>query len=82
MKAPWLSLVRRYGTVEASWENARAAFEMGAAVLVYPGGDWEAHRCIWHGHRIELAGREGFIRLALATNVQIVLVISIGGLGR
>ena len=42
--APWLAPLRRYGTVTASRENARAALAAGAAVLVYPGGDWEAHR--------------------------------------
>jgi len=79
MRAPWLSLLRRYGTIEASWENARAAVEGGGAVLVYPGGDWEAHRPSWHGRRVEFAGREGFVRLALATGVPIVPVVSIGG---
>jgi 1-acyl-sn-glycerol-3-phosphate acyltransferase len=48
-------------------------------VLVYPGGDWEAHRPSWHGHRIEVAGREGFVRLALDAGVPIVPVVSIGG---
>jgi 1-acyl-sn-glycerol-3-phosphate acyltransferase len=79
MRAPWFSLLRKYGTVEANRENAQAAFDAGAAVLVYPGGDWEAHRPSWHGGRIEFAGREGFIRLALAADVPIVPVVSIGG---
>jgi len=79
MRAPWLALLRKYGTIEASWENARAALDQRAAVLVYPGGDWEAHRPSWHGHRVEFAGREGFVRLALATGVPIVPVVSIGG---
>jgi 1-acyl-sn-glycerol-3-phosphate acyltransferase len=79
MRAPWLSLLRKYGTIEAGRENARAAFARGAAVLVYPGGDWEAHRPSWQGHRVEFAGREGFVRLALAAGVPIVPVVSIGG---
>lgn len=79
MRAPWLSLLRRYGTIEATWEGALAALNLSAAVLVYPGGDWEAHRPFWHGHRIEFAGREGFVRLALAADVPIVPVVSIGG---
>jgi 1-acyl-sn-glycerol-3-phosphate acyltransferase len=49
------------------------------AVLVYPGGDWEAHRPSWHGHQVEFAGREGFVRLALAGHVPIVPVVSNGG---
>jgi len=79
MRAPWLSLLRRYGMIEASWENAQAAMDRGAAVLIYPGGDWEVHRPSWHGHRVEFAGREGFVRLALAAGVPIVPVVSIGG---
>ncbi len=79
MQAPWLSLLRKYGTIEATQADARAALAIGSAVLVYPGGDWEAHRPSWHGRRIEFAGREGFVRLALATNVPIVPVVSIGG---
>jgi 1-acyl-sn-glycerol-3-phosphate acyltransferase len=79
MRAPWLSLLRKYGTIEATRENAQAAVESGAAVLIYPGGDWEAHRPSWHGHRVEFAGREGFVRLALAADVPIVPVVSIGG---
>jgi 1-acyl-sn-glycerol-3-phosphate acyltransferase len=48
-------------------------------VLVYPGGDWEAHRPSWHANRVEFAGREGFVRLALAARVPIVPIVSIGG---
>ena len=77
--APWLALLRRYGTVTASPENARAALRAGAAVLVYPGGDWEAHRPVWQGHRIDFHGRHGFIRLALESGAPLVPVVSIGG---
>ncbi len=79
MRAPWLYLLRKYGTIEASHDNAEAALGEGAAVLVYPGGDWETHRPSWHGHQVEFAGREGFIRLALDADVPIVPVVAIGG---
>src|SRR3954449_2788998 len=36
--------LRKYGTVAASRENALQALESGAALLVYPGGDYEVHR--------------------------------------
>jgi 1-acyl-sn-glycerol-3-phosphate acyltransferase len=76
---PGVGTLRLYGTVPASHENARAAFRRGAAVLVYPGGDWETFRPSWHSDRIEFAGRKRFVNLALAEGVPIVPVVSIGG---
>ena len=77
--APWLALLRRYGTIDASNENACAALRGGAALLVYPGGDWEAHRPVWQGHRVDFHGRHGFVRLALETGVPLIPVVAIGG---
>jgi 1-acyl-sn-glycerol-3-phosphate acyltransferase len=71
--------IRPYGTVAASHENAKRAFERGAAVLVYPGGDYETFRPSWHSDQIEFGGRQGFIKLALEANVPIVPVVAIGG---
>jgi len=65
--------------VAASPDNARTALKAGAAVLVYPGGDYEVHRPSWESARVDFGGRKGFIRLALAKNVPIVPVVSIGG---
>ena len=48
-------------------------------MLVYPGGDWETFRPIWHSDRIEFGGRKGFIKLALERGVPIVPVVAIGG---
>src|SRR5690242_16774472 len=77
--APWLVLLKRYGTVTASPETARAALRAGSAVLVYPGGDWEAHRPSWEGHRVEFHERHGFVRLAIETGAPLVPVVAIGG---
>src|SRR4051794_9429949 len=71
LSMPGLGFLRRYGTVAASPENARKALRAGAAVLVYPGGDYDVHRPIWERHRIDFAGRKGFIRLALDERVPI-----------
>ena len=71
--------ISRWGTVAASHENARKAFEMGAPVLVYPGGDYETFRPTWHSDLIEFGGRKGFIKLALQQGVPIVPVVAIGG---
>jgi 1-acyl-sn-glycerol-3-phosphate acyltransferase len=76
---PGLGFLRKFGTVAASPENADKALRSGAAVLVYPGGDYEVHRPTWHGKRIEFGGRNGFIRTALEHDVPIVPVVSIGG---
>ena len=76
---PGLGFLRKYGTVAASPENAEKALSSGAALLVYPGGDYEVHRPSWESARVDFGGRKGFIRLALAKNVPIVPVVSIGG---
>jgi 1-acyl-sn-glycerol-3-phosphate acyltransferase len=79
LSMPGLSFLRKYGTVAASHENARKALRKGAAVLVYPGGDYEVHRPSWQGGRVDFGGRKGFLRLALEEGVPIVPVVSIGG---
>jgi 1-acyl-sn-glycerol-3-phosphate acyltransferase len=79
LSMPGLGFLRKYGTVAASPENAERALRSGAALLVYPGGDWEVHRPVWEGGRIDFAGRRGFVRLALEHDVPIVPVVSIGG---
>jgi 1-acyl-sn-glycerol-3-phosphate acyltransferase len=71
--------ISRWGTVAASHDNAKKAFDKGAPVLVYPGGDYETFRPSWHSDRIEFGGRKGFIKLALERGVPIVPVVAIGG---
>jgi 1-acyl-sn-glycerol-3-phosphate acyltransferase len=79
LASPYGQILRKYGTVTASHENARRALESGAALLVYPGGDWEVHRPSWERNKIDFAGRRGFVRLALDADVPIVPVVSVGG---
>src|SRR3954452_12266500 len=71
--------LRKFGTVAASHENARKALDCDAAVLVYPGGDWEVNRPTWEANKVDFAGRKGFIRLALEGGVPIVPVVWVGG---
>jgi 1-acyl-sn-glycerol-3-phosphate acyltransferase len=78
-RMPGLGLIRRYGTLVASHENATEAFRRNAPVLVYPGGDYETFRPSTHSDQIEFGGRKGFVRLALEQDVPIVPVVSIGG---
>jgi 1-acyl-sn-glycerol-3-phosphate acyltransferase len=79
LSMPGLGMLRKYGTVAASPENARKALESGAALLVYPGGDYEVHRPIWESSKVDFGGRKGFIRMALEHDVPIVPVVAIGG---
>ncbi len=69
----------KFGCVAASQENAKLALERDAAVLVYPGGDWEVHRPSWQEGRVDFAGRKGWAKLAIETGVPIVPLVSIGG---
>src|SRR5947209_8290050 len=79
LSMPGLGALRKFGTVAASPDNMRKALESGAALLVYPGGDYEVHRPIWERNRVDFDGRKGFIRQALRHDVPIVPVVSIGG---
>jgi 1-acyl-sn-glycerol-3-phosphate acyltransferase len=73
------ALVAPWGTVPANPENMKRALDRDAALLVYPGGDWETYRPSWESSKIDFAGRKGFARLALEYGVPIVPVVSIGG---
>ena len=79
LASPLGPFLRRFGTVAASHENALKALDAGAAVLVFPGGDWEVHRPSWQSSKIDFGGRRGFVRLALEKDVPIVPVVTIGG---
>jgi 1-acyl-sn-glycerol-3-phosphate acyltransferase len=72
-------LVGRWGTVPAHPDNMRRALREGAPLLVYPGGDHESYRPTWESARVDFAGRQGFVRLALELGVPIVPVAAIGG---
>ncbi len=71
--------LRKYGSVAASHANARIALKKDAAVLVYPGGDWEVHRPTREAGKVDFNGRKGFIKLALEQDVPIVPLVSVGG---
>jgi 1-acyl-sn-glycerol-3-phosphate acyltransferase len=79
LSMPGLGMLRRYGTVAATPENAERALDVGAALLVYPGGDYEVHRPTWESARVDFGGRKGFIRLAQRRKVPLVPVVAIGG---
>uniref|UniRef100_B8HSM7 Phospholipid/glycerol acyltransferase n=1 Tax=Cyanothece sp. (strain PCC 7425 / ATCC 29141) TaxID=395961 RepID=B8HSM7_CYAP4 len=71
-------LAVKVGAVQAHPQMAIAALQKGASVLVYPGGAQDVFRPHSQRHQIHLAGRKGFIKLALREEVPIVPAISIG----
>jgi 1-acyl-sn-glycerol-3-phosphate acyltransferase len=79
VSAPPLGYLRKFGTVAASHENAQLALKSGAALLVYPGGDYEVFRPTWERHKVDFGGRKGYVRLAREAGVPIVPVASVGG---
>ncbi len=79
VSAPPLASLRKFGTVAANHENAQLALKSGAALLVYPGGDYEVFRPSWERNRVDFGGRKGYVRLARDAGVPIVPVASVGG---
>lgn len=79
VSAPGLGWLRKFGTIAANHDNARMALESGAALLVYPGGDYEVFRPSWERHRVDFGGRKGYVRLAREAGVPIVPIASVGG---
>jgi 1-acyl-sn-glycerol-3-phosphate acyltransferase len=76
---PGLGSLRKFGTVAANHDNATLALNSGAALLVYPGGDYEVFRPSWKRHEVDFGGRKGYVRLAREAGVPIVPVASVGG---
>ncbi|SUA72728.1 2-acyl-glycerophospho-ethanolamine acyltransferase [Nocardia otitidiscaviarum] len=80
LRAPFLGdSLRQFGVIPASQEAAAAGLKDGGAVMVYPGGDWEACRPWTERGKIDFAGRKGFIRLALKLGVPVIPAVANGG---
>jgi 1-acyl-sn-glycerol-3-phosphate acyltransferase len=75
---PIAAMAMEFGAVLAHPRAASNALRQGHPVLVYPGGVEDVFRRHQWRHRINLAGRTGFIKLALREKVPIVPVISAG----
>jgi 1-acyl-sn-glycerol-3-phosphate acyltransferase len=74
LEAPLL----RVGVVHASREKAAEALGAGAAVLVFPGGDYDSYRPTSERHIIGFNGRTGYVQTAIESGVPIVPTVSIG----
>ena len=72
-------LAGKWGIITARPRAAEAVLDRGHCVLVYPGGDVDAHRPWTARHDIRFDGRRGFLRIAKQTGAPIVPVVSVGG---
>jgi 1-acyl-sn-glycerol-3-phosphate acyltransferase len=76
---PFLAdLAVKIGAIVAHPKMAIAALAKGANVLVYPGGAEDVFRPHCQRNKINLAGRKGFIKLALKAEIPIIPAISYG----
>jgi 1-acyl-sn-glycerol-3-phosphate acyltransferase len=66
------------GAIQAHPKMALAALNSGASILVYPGGVEDVFRPFKMRHQIHLAGRKGFIKIALREEIPIIPAISLG----
>lgn len=71
-------IAQKLGAIVAHPKMANAAFDLGASVLVYPGGQYDMFRPHSQRDKIHFAGHKGFIKLALKQEVPIIPVISVG----
>ena len=65
-------LLPKLGVVPANPVNARRALDMGAAVVVFPGGDYEVFRPWSERNRVDFGGHMGFIELAITARVPVI----------
>jgi 1-acyl-sn-glycerol-3-phosphate acyltransferase len=80
MAAPVLGeYFRLNGVVPASRRGVTAALADGRDVVVWPGGEQDSMRSWRKRDKATLAGRKGFVRQALRSQVPILPVATIGG---
>jgi 1-acyl-sn-glycerol-3-phosphate acyltransferase len=76
---PTKQFFQRIGFIPASRDNAARALASDAAVMVFPGGDYDAMRPTLKQNVIDFNGRTGYVRTAIDAGVPIVPIVSIGG---
>jgi 1-acyl-sn-glycerol-3-phosphate acyltransferase len=76
---PTKQFFQRIGFIPASRDNAARALTSDAAVMVFPGGDYDAMRPTLKQNVIDFNGRTGYVRTAIDAGVPIVPIVSIGG---
>lgn len=75
---PIARVVARLGAIRADPGEAERALAAGCAVQVYPGGDFDAEKPWSRRNQVCFAGRLGWARLAIRSQVPVVPVVSVG----
>lgn len=70
---------RKMGVLPAAPDSIAAALAKGRDVALWPGGEEDSLRPWAERDRAVLAGRKGFVRMAIAAGVPIVPVATVGG---
>ena len=70
---------RRMGVIPAAGDSITAALAAGHDVALWPGGERDSLRRWTKRDQAILAGRTGFIRLAIRSGVPIVPIATVGG---
>jgi 1-acyl-sn-glycerol-3-phosphate acyltransferase len=78
-RGPQAEVLMRIGLLRANRDNAGQALKSGAALIVFPGGDYDAYRPTSSANVIDFGGRTGYVKTALEAGVSIVPIVSIGG---
>lgn len=73
------SYFRKMGVLPARAESITAALEKGRDVALWPGGERDSMRPWTKRDEATLAGRKGFVRLAIRSGVPIVPISTVGG---
>jgi 1-acyl-sn-glycerol-3-phosphate acyltransferase len=80
MAAPLLrSYFRRMGVLPASSDSIATALAAGRDVALWPGGEVDSLRPWTKRDEAILAGRKGFVRMAIKAGVPIVPIATVGG---
>src|SRR5919201_2424341 len=70
---------RKMGVLPAAPDSMAAALAAGRDVAVWPGGEVDSLRPWTRRDEASLAGRTGFVKLAISSNVPIVPIATVGG---
>jgi 1-acyl-sn-glycerol-3-phosphate acyltransferase len=70
---------RKMGVLPAAPDSITGALAAGRDVALWPGGEVDSLRPWVRRDQAELAGRTGFIRMAIKTGVPIVPIATVGG---